>query len=45
MTEKIVVRAHKEDISNLKLAAQKMGMDSSAFVRYLLIKEKIIHPV
>ena len=45
MTEKIVVRAHKEDIANLKLAAQQLGMDSSAFIRYLLIREKIIHPV
>ena len=45
MTEKIVFRGHPEDVANIKLAAQQLGMDSSAFLRYLLIKERIISPV
>ncbi len=45
MTERIVMRATHKDKADVILAAQSMGMDSSAFIRHLLIKEKIISPV
>ena len=45
MNDTIVVRCHTEDKVNLKLAAQAAGKDSSALVRELLIREKIINPV
>ena len=39
------MRFHSEDLANLKLAAQRSGKDVSAFIRELLIKEKIINPI
>ena len=45
MTEKIVIRSTQKDKTDVALAGQQLGMDSSAFIRYLLIKEKVISPV
>ena len=45
MTGLIAVRATEDDRASLKLAAQNQGLDVSAFVRQLLIKEKIIKPL
>ena len=45
MTGKIAIRATEDDIASLKLEAMKTGLDVSAFVRQLLIKEKIIKPL
>lgn len=45
MDDKIVVRCHSKDKAELTVAAQQMGMDCSAFVRYILIKEKVLSPV
>ena len=45
MTERIVIRGTHKDKSEIAIAAQNMGMDSSGFIRYLLIKEKVISPV
>lgn len=45
MTERIVFRGTQEDVANIKLAAQEQGKDCSAFIRSLLIKEKIIQPL
>ena len=45
MTEKIVMRAHLEDVTNIKLAAMNEGLDVSTFLRQLLIRNKIISPV
>ena len=45
MTERITIRATHKDKTDVALKAQDMGMDSSAFIRYLLIKEKVISPV
>ena len=45
MTERIVLRATVEDVVNLKLAAQQQGKDPSAFLRDILIKEKVIQPM
>ena len=39
------MRFHEEDLANLKLAAQSAGKDVSAFIRDLLIKEKVINPI
>jgi predicted DNA binding CopG/RHH family protein len=45
MLERITLRATPEDITNIKLAAQKKGIDCSAFVRGVLIKEGIIEAI
>ena len=45
MDNTFVFRCTEKDRVELKLAAQNMGMDMSGFVRYLLIKEKVITPV
>ena len=45
MTESIRIRATQKDKTELTIAAQNMGMDVSGFVRYILIKEKVINPV
>ena len=45
MNQRIVIRGTDEDIANIKLAAQELGMDCSALIRQLLIKEKIIQPL
>lgn len=45
MTDKIVIRATAKDKAEVALAGQNLGMDSSAFIRYLLIKEKVITPL
>lgn len=45
MNESIVFRGTANDKAQVKLAAQQQGMDTSAFIRYLLIKEKIINPL
>lgn len=45
MTERIVIRATAKDKAEVAIAGQKLGMDSSAFIRYLLIKEKVITPL
>ena len=44
MSKVIAIRATEADVAEVKLAALSMGMDVSAFFRYLLIKEKIITP-
>ena len=45
MTERVVIRATQKDKTEIAIAAQNIGMDSSGFIRYLLIKEKVISPV
>lgn len=45
MTEFIKLRATAKDRADVALCAQKLGMDSSAFIRYILIKEHIIQPL
>mgnify|MGYP004121513661 CR=1 FL=1 len=39
MFERIILRTTPEDITNFKLAAQKKGIDCSAFVKGIPIKE------
>lgn len=39
----IKMRAHEEDIANIKLAAMNMGLDVSTFIRQVLIKQGIIN--
>lgn len=45
MNERIYFRATPEDITNLKLAAQRQGVDVSAFIRNILIKERVFSPL
>ena len=45
MNEVIVLRCHNKDKAELTVSAQKMGMDVSSFIRYVLIKEKAISPI
>ena len=45
MTERVVVRSTHKDKAEIAMAAARLGMDSSAFIRYLLIKEKVITPL
>jgi uncharacterized protein (DUF1778 family) len=45
MDSSILIRATQEDKANLKLAAQSSGKDVSAFIRDLLIREKVITPL
>ena len=45
MDTTFVFRCTEQDRAELKLASQKMGMDMSGFIRYILIKEKVITPV
>ena len=45
MDQRIVLRATVEDVANLKIAAQEQGKDPSAFLRDILIREKVIKPM
>ena len=45
MDSSILIRATQEDKVNLKLAAQSAGKDVSAFIRDILIREKVITPL
>ncbi len=45
MQERITLRATPEDVANIKVAAQREGMDSSGLVRRILIKQGIIEPI
>lgn len=42
MTERIVLRGTPDDVYNLNKAAQRCGLDKSAFLRSLLVREGII---
>ena len=44
MTDRFVVRATKKDKADVAIAAQNYGMDTSAYIRFLLIREKVISP-
>ncbi len=43
MTETIKFRGHPEDCANIKLAAQRNGLDVSTYLRQLLIKEGVLN--
>lgn len=45
MNEKITMRATQKDIAEIKLHAQRQGLDVSTMLRLLLIKERIISPI
>lgn len=45
MSERMVLRCTPSDIAALRLAAQNKGLDVSALVRMLLIKERILEPL
>ena len=45
MDADIKMRATQKDKANIKLKAMEQGKDVSAFLRDLLIKEKIIEPL
>lgn len=45
MTSQIYLRCTETDKTMLKLAAQKEGLDVSALLRRLLIKENLINPL
>lgn len=44
MDKVIAIRATQSDVAEVKLAALNMGMDVSCYIRYLLIREKVINP-
>ena len=44
MSSSIKFRAHETDVANLKLAAQRQGLDVSTFLRQILIRERILSP-
>ena len=39
----IKLRAHQEDIANVKLQAQAQGLDVSTFIRQILIKQGVLN--
>ena len=41
----IVFRGSHKDKAELKINAQKQGMDMSAYIRHILIKEKAISAI
>jgi len=41
----ITFRGTEEDKINIKLAAQRSGLDLSGFIRQLLIRERVITPL
>lgn len=43
MDGSIKMRAHEEDIANLKLKAQAQGLDVSTFLRQVLIKNGVLN--
>ena len=43
MNKFIRLRAHEEDVANLKIRAQQKGMDVSAYVRQLLIEQGVLN--
>ncbi len=43
MDKTIKMRAHDEDVANIKLAAQRKGLDVSTYLRQLLIKEGVLN--
>ena len=45
MSKVLQLRCHEEDLANIRIAAMNAGKDMSAFVRDILIKEKVINPV
>ena len=45
MNEFIKLRATAKDKAEVALKAQELGMDSSAYIRYILIQQKIIQPL
>ena len=45
MTQRVVMRAHEEDVANLKIAAMQSGLDVSTFIRQVLVAQKIINPI
>ena len=45
MNKQIIMRAHEEDLANLKMAASEKGIDVSGLIRSVLIKERLINPV
>ena len=45
MEERVVFRATQEDIANIKVAAMRSGMDSSGYIRQLLINKGVINAI
>lgn len=45
MDKSLVIRVSEEDDANIKIAAQRQGMDKSQMIRKMLIDARIIRPV
>ena len=45
MTNTISIRATADDVAQIRLKAQRRGMDLSAYLRDLLIRNQIINPL
>ncbi len=45
MNRSLVIRLTDEDQSRIRIEAQRQGIDMSAMVRQLLIRERVIRPV
>lgn len=45
LTESLIIRISAEDKANIKLAANRLGLDVSNFIRQLLIREKVLSPI
>jgi uncharacterized protein (DUF1778 family) len=45
LTDSLIIRISPEDKASIKLAANKVGLDVSNFIRQMLIREKVLSPI
>ena len=45
LKDSLIIRISPEDKANIKLAANKVGLDVSNFIRQMLIREKVLPPI